>query len=104
MRPKVVAGMLLLAGVLLGAFFLMSKALRSPSGPAPTDAARNAAVGPAESSGQKEATVRVDPPPSVGSVNGTNALATDPAHERYVRQRTAELEALAMKSDTASRD
>ena len=115
MRPKVVAAVLFLAVAVLAIAALVSNALRpqSPALPAPGRDSSAETFPGAESAGSSLAPAAApdwSPPvlapaaSALGNQVATNAVAEDAAHERYVKQRIAELEALAMNNDAASRD
>ena len=105
MRPKVVVVVVVLAVGLLGIILLASRAFRPEPASVPSGGAN---VSKPESVADKrpEPAAPGNPPVSASTnIAGTNQPAvSDAAHEKYIRQRTAELDALAMKSDAASRD
>ncbi len=103
MRPKIIVGALLAAVALLCVAVLITKTLRpSSTASLPTGGDKTA---PSEEPPQRP----TQPVVSIASA-GTHASTTntpgteDPAHSLYVRQRIAQLDALAMKNDAASRD
>jgi hypothetical protein len=101
MRPKVVIGILLLGTGLLVIILLASKAVHPQSTSSLTD---SGIISVALTNSVNVVKVpAVSPPPvfSTAPVADTNAAA---AHEKYVRQRIKELNALAMNNDVASRD
>jgi hypothetical protein len=104
MRPKVIAGMLLVTVLLAAGVLVASRALR-PQAPPPANAAAPSPVAVE----RKEAPAKPGPVAFATTATaaqgpGSNAPAPDPAHASYVRQRIAELNALAMKDDIVSRD
>ena len=107
MRPKFAIAVLLVALLLLGVAAFVSKVFKSPLEPSHAQNATNPA---AEMVFRKPAAGSVTRPLTLSSFSGTDFVATtapptnDPAHAEYVRRRIAELNALAMKSDTVSRD
>jgi hypothetical protein len=117
MRPKVVVAILLLAVGLLGVIALASKALRpqsmTPSGDraniAPITSPVSAISRPEAVSSNlvKDRVINFQPlvnPQAVVSAPPVADTNTAIDHAEYVRQRTQELDALAMNDDVESRD
>jgi hypothetical protein len=101
MRPKVVIGILLLGTGLLLVILLASKAVHPQS---TSSLADSGIVSAAPTNSVNVVKVpAVSPPPIVfaAHIADTNAAAE---HEKYVRQRIKELNALAMNNDVESRD
>jgi hypothetical protein len=112
MRPKLVAGVLLVALVLLAAAAWISRVLGPHPAPAPSVAAKPSAADSVTGEGKAAATAALKPEAAAPMVTATGAdvpstnppPVTGPAHDDYVHRRIAELDALAMKGDSFGRD
>jgi hypothetical protein len=101
MRLKVVIGILLLGTALLVIIVLTSKMVHPQS---TVSLAENTAVSVPPTNSVKTVSPAVATPQPVFYTTPVVATNDPAAHEKYVRQRIKELDALAMNNDTESRD
>jgi hypothetical protein len=102
MRPKVIAAVILLALVFLGIAALMTMRLRTSPAPSSLNngpASNNPAHAAAESVPSSVLPASNKLAESAGHPTSTNAAAI---HEKFVEQRSVELNKLAMKGDAGS--
>jgi hypothetical protein len=102
MRPKIVAGILLIGTCLFVLILFASKAVRPPP-PAALVESGVAPISPANASPVKAVKIHAATPPAFFPAPAP--IPEDPAvHEKYVVQRIKELNDLAMNNDAESRD